>query len=401
MTARAIHSGPDGEEWRRYADLSAAEVARAVPTGSRRIRSQREALRRGLSCPDLAGVRADFREHLCSWWRVHVNHASWGGEGRPPRGTSEPTRARVCALAGMSESTYKACRRWWTARGYIAIARPGRTPDFRPGVLRSPQDRNVRQAYVLCIPRCGRTDPAPSSTQASTLTRPLSKSRRDFDRFPAREACASGSPRFAKTGAPRSPVLARGMFAAITDGWWAHITAPFASWTAADLVHAVDHWPGGRQHRTQLANIRHPAAWLRWRLSHWLASDGTPLPSPSQARAAAAEAHRAALIARERDPVFALFAARREQLRRHYHYDRADDAPALGTVVTRPRSVPGSWRPAPAHLRETKARTAPELPRWWTDAVEAAVRAAAEHERGQFSVPASHPGRVTSRSTRR
>ena len=68
-------------------------VARVVPPGSRRIRSQREALRGGLSCPDLADVRADFRAHLTDWWRIHVNHASWGGEGRPPRGTTEPTRA--------------------------------------------------------------------------------------------------------------------------------------------------------------------------------------------------------------------------------------------------------------------------------------------------------------------
>jgi hypothetical protein len=71
-----------------------------VPPGSRRIRSQREALLGGLSCPDLADVRADFREHLTAWWRIHVNHASWGGEGRPPRGTTEPTRAKVCELAG-------------------------------------------------------------------------------------------------------------------------------------------------------------------------------------------------------------------------------------------------------------------------------------------------------------
>jgi len=378
MTARTNRPGRDDEKQSRAAELRTTEVARAVPTGSRRIKSQREALRRGLACPELADVRADFREHLCSWWKVHVNHASWGGEGRPPRGTSEPTRARVCAMAGMSESTYKACRRWWTARGYVAIVRPGRTPDLSPGVLRSPEDRNIRQAYVLCVPRHGRAVPTPSPTPAPTLTRPLSKSRRDFDRFPAREARASGSSRPTKTGAPRSPLLTRGMFAAITDGWWAHITAPFASWTAADLVHAVDHWPSGRQHRTQLANIRHPAAWLRWRLSHWLASDGTPLPSPSQARAAAAEAHRAALAARERDPVFALFAARREQLRRRYHYDRADDAPALASV-TRPDSVLGSRRPASTDPRETMPRSA-VLPRWWTDAVEAAVRAVAEQE---------------------
>ena len=111
----------------------AREVARAVPAGSRRARDQREALRSGLSCPDLAGVRADFRAHLTAWWRIHVNHASWGGEGRPPRGTTEPTRARTCNLAGMSISTYKRCSRWWRARGYIAVARAGMDPHASPG----------------------------------------------------------------------------------------------------------------------------------------------------------------------------------------------------------------------------------------------------------------------------
>jgi hypothetical protein len=134
----------------------------------------------------------------------------------------------VCALTGMSESTYKACRRWWTARGYVAIVRPGRTRDFSPSVLRSPDDHNIRQAYVLCVPRHGKATPAPPPTSASTLTRPLSKSRRDFGRFHEREAQTSGSGRPVKTGAPRLPVLTRGKFTAITDGWWAHITAPFA-----------------------------------------------------------------------------------------------------------------------------------------------------------------------------
>lgn len=156
--------------------LSHADVARAVPAGSRRIRSQREALRRGLACPDLAAVRADFRAHLRDWWRIHVLHASWGGPGRPPRGTTEPTRARVCERAGVSVSTYKACRRWWEARGYIAIARPGTTPDLRPAVLSSPA--NIRQAYVLCIPREWRQ--APHREPVRPLTRPLSKSRRDI-----------------------------------------------------------------------------------------------------------------------------------------------------------------------------------------------------------------------------
>jgi len=281
----------------RLDGLSPLGVARVVPPGSRRVRSQREALRGGLGCPDLAAVRADFRAHLTGWWRIHVNHASWGGEGRPPRGTTEPTRAKVCQLAGrwgpdgewrpMSVSTFKACRRWWEARGYIAIVRPGWTPDLAPGVLRTPDEHNIRQAYVLCTPR--KACPAPGRSPASTLTRPLSQSRRDLDRFPARETLGQGPGKPDKTGAPRSPILCRGPLRELTDGWWAHLTAPFAAWSAADIVWAIDHEPNGRQHRYRLENVRHPVAWLRWRLSQWLDGDGTPLPSRSQQ---AAEAHR-------------------------------------------------------------------------------------------------------------
>lgn len=353
--------------------LSRAEVARAVPCGSRRIGSQREALRRGLACPDLADVRADFREHLGDWWRIHVFHASWGGEDRPPRGTTEPTRARVCALAGMSESTYKACRRWWEARGYIAIVRPGSTPDLRPAVLNSPGDGNIRQAYVLCVPREKR--PAPHRAPGQTLTRPLSKSRRDLDRFPARETRETGHPKSGKTGAPRSPVLHRGTLKGLTDGWWAHLTRPFTSWTAADIVWAVDHLPGGAQHRTLAANVRHPAGWLRWRLSHWLNPDGTAMPSPSQQRAADAERHRAYLERRDRELGLADRAA---AIRAALGYESAASAPQPDwspprCAVQRPLTGWAAHRSAPQPT-VTAHRTSPQ-PDWWTAAVTAAVAA--------------------------
>jgi len=203
----------------RPAGLSHAEVARAVPAGVRRIRSQREALRGGLSCPDLADVRADFREHLTAWWRIHVNHASWGGEGRPPRGTTEPTRAKVCELGGrldpetgerrpMSVSTYKRCSRWWRARGYAAIVRAGWTPALRAMALVSPEDHNERQVLVLCLPhrkKPGTRAPEPDQT----LTGPLSGSRREPGKAPcAREAKNQDKPE--KDRAPRGlPLLPR------------------------------------------------------------------------------------------------------------------------------------------------------------------------------------------------
>lgn len=350
--------------------LSRAEVARAVPPGSRRTGLQREALRRGLACPDLADVRADFREHLRDWWRIHVYHASWGGAGRPPRGTTEPTRARVCELAGISPSTYKACRRWWEARGYIAIVRPGSTPDLRPAVLACHADGNIRQAYVLCVPRERR--PAPSRTAACPLSRPLSKSRRDLDKLPAREARHKTGSTAGKTGAPRPPILCRGTLGSLTGGWWAHITAPFAAWSASDVVWAIDHLPNGRQHRTRVAHVRHPAGWLRWRLSHWLHANGTPLLSPTQARDEAAARHRAYLADRERQVPLA---ARAAQLRRLYRYDHADpaDTPAFTAWTGRSNRPVCRAEAAPTELP-------PKLPAWWTDAVAAATRAVVDGE---------------------
>jgi hypothetical protein len=66
-------------------------------------------------------------------------------------------------------------------------------------------------------------------------------------------------------------------------------------------VWAVDHLPNGRQHRMRTANVRHPAGWLCWRLSHWLNADGTARPSPSQERSESAERHRAYLARRDRE----------------------------------------------------------------------------------------------------
>jgi len=310
-----------------------------VPPGSRRIRSQREALAGGLSCPDLADVRSDFREHLTAWWRIHVNHASWGGEGRPPRGTTEPTRAKVCELAGrldpetgerrpISVSTYKRCSRWWRSRGYAAIVRPGWTPALRAMALVDPEDHNERQVLVLCLPH--RKKPAaPASGSGQALTGPLTGSRREPGKAPhAREAENEDNPE--KARAPRGQSLlppagpaplgtvpqsgsdalaaARAMqdrvrlLRSLSAEHLRHLARPFwlAGWRGVDVLHALDHEPGGRQHG-YTARVRSPAAWLRARLAAWLGPDGSPLPSPGQQRAAAAARARAEATARREE----------------------------------------------------------------------------------------------------
>ena len=104
-------------------------------------------------------------------------------------------------------------------------------------------------------------------------------------------------------------VLRKGPGQSLTDGWVAHLSAPFltAGWTASDLAWAVNHAPGGPQYRYLLDNVREAAPWLRWRLSAWLLPGEAALvdaghvswkharaaESPSQARARTAAAARA------------------------------------------------------------------------------------------------------------
>ena len=253
----------------------------------------------------------------------------------------------MCKLAGrldpetgerreMSVSTYKRCSRWWRDRGYAAIVRPGWTPALRAMALVGPEDHNERQVLVLCLPR--REKPAaPASGSCQALTEPLSGFRRKPDNAPhAHEAENEDKPEKARaprgqsllprTGpAPLGAVPQNGsealaaaqamqervrLLQRLSAEHLRHLTRPFwlAGWRPADVLHALDHEPGGRQHGYTAA-VRSPAAWIRARLAAWLGPDGTPLPSPGQLRAAAAAWARADAAAR-REEAARLAAAR-------------------------------------------------------------------------------------------
>jgi hypothetical protein len=451
-------------------------VARVVPPGMRRIRGQREALRGGLSCPDLAGVRADFRDHLTDWWRIHVYYASWGGQDRPPRGTTQPTRDLVCSEPGhdergrrrggigISESTYTRCRRWWQARGYVAIVRPGWTPDLRPMVLISPEDHNERQVLVLCLPR--QKPAAPPREPVPDLSGPLTGSRREPGKAPhardpqtkteaktkpEKDRAARGQSLLPRPGrAPLAAVpqtgsealaAARAMQerARLLQGLSAehlrHLARPFwrAGWRPADVLHAIDHDRGGRQHGYTAA-VRSPAAWIRARLAAWLDPDGTPLPSPSQQRAAAAARTRAEAAARRAETARlqaarttdadtpgwagrarAMLADRGGTVARDLHrwqqHHAPEAAPEAGRAAgNRPRAAPRSpLRPDPVPARPNTpaaapaaatAPRAPEPPAWWTRAVAAAVRAAAAQEAAEAARQAQPDGHAMTWSGR-
>ena len=139
----------------------------------------------------------------------------------------------------MSATTYKSCRRWWQGRGYIAIVRPGWTPAVSPMATADLDAPNEAQVYVLCVPRAQRHCIMAGQrrtrrvTAGQSETRPLTPSRREVVRYPARGKNPEQAkpPKTGNSASPRArlPWPLRG----ISDGWWAHLTGPYA---AARLV---------------------------------------------------------------------------------------------------------------------------------------------------------------------
>ena len=299
------HPGP-GESPLRAPGPSRLEIALAVPSGSRRARSQRAFLAALAADPELAELRCDARHNVMTCARIWARHACWRTL------TTRPTRARVCEQARISVSTYKACRRWLEARGYLGLVSPGRTQRFRPMALADPDAPNEAAVLVLAVPR--RKSLSRSAVAGQAENRPPTGSRREpCLALRAREASSKVKTRIARAprGLPsvpphpdrpltgraktRSDGLAAAavvrdrsrQLAALSPEHVRHLARQFlaAGWTAADVLHALDHDPGGRQHGYTAA-VRSAAGWARSRLAAWLDSAGAPLPSRSQVRAA-------------------------------------------------------------------------------------------------------------------
>jgi hypothetical protein len=302
-----------------HADMTLAEVLRAIPPTSRRAPDQQRALAAALAYLALVaaaeGMQERRRRKLELWIRIHVFYASWGGEGRAPRAVSSPGRDTVCDLIRdektgnpLSLTGYKRLRRFWEAAGFVAIVREGWTPDLSPGVLREPgRDHNMTQAYVICVPtRAERKARRRRHGFASDETGPLSGfSSREDSPTRAREGnpenrsgasccyqpASPGQPEPAKP-APREAGLRVGVLARVTDGWFRHLTRLFAGLPAPDLLWVIDHRPDGTPHLGTDGHVRHPTGWLRHRLGFWINDDGTRRPTPREGAAERAELHR-------------------------------------------------------------------------------------------------------------
>jgi hypothetical protein len=315
-----------GADPSRWPAPGRAQIARAVPAGSRRARSQRDFLAALAADPDLAELRADCARNVLECARVWARYADWADQ------TTRPTRARVCAQVGgrgrggqLGLSTFKKCRAWLESRGYLGTVVAGSTAAL-DGMRTSPalvdeQAPNTAAVYVLAVPRRKQLIRRPACSDP--LNRPPSGLRKEPVQGHARETPGQ---RQNRAGCARAVLLAAGRARCatagqgITKGWAAHLAGPFAAagWTPGDVAHAVDYEPGGAQHRLS-ARVAHVVGWLRWRLARWLGADGAPLPSASQQRAAA----RAAA------------AAERARLREHLaaiRRDRVDPAPHAAAI---------------------------------------------------------------------
>ena len=126
-----------------------------------------------------------------------------------------------------------------------------------------------------------------------------------------------------------------------------HLCRPFwqAGWLPRDVLHAIDHEPGGRQHG-YTNEVRSPAAWVCTRLAEWLDTSGAPMPSRSQQSAEVrrlvlaeqADRRAQAEAARARDVDHAGHAARARQM-------LADRITTRATAAVPPRSFPAARSP--------------------------------------------------------
>jgi hypothetical protein len=227
--------------------------------------------------------------------------------------TTRPGHERVAQLAGTSVRTVRRCVRWLHEQGLMGTVSPGTTPLLRPGVLHGLADaaeRNDAAVYVLAVPRRKRL--TTSALMSSGEFGRLSVLRRRTVKAPRARTVQEGKVKGEKARPPAGPpsvprsgaefpigknpeTRSEGLAAAqamrdrsrllarLSREHLRQLAKQFyaAGWSPADVLHALDYGPDGRQHGYS-ADVRHPAGWVRWRLSLWLGSDGLPRPSRGQ-----------------------------------------------------------------------------------------------------------------------
>ena len=301
--------------WPSDQAISRLAIVKAIRPGSKRARDQRRYLRAVLADPVIAALRADRRRAVLELARILARHANWRDM------TSWRPREQACAEIGSSRdpskplsiSAYKAARRVLEDRGFLGLVAQGWTSALRAGAL--DDGTGTSAVFVLTVPR--RKQRLRSDRELSQVIRPLTGSRREPGiALRAREARAEvkgenpevkGEKARAPRGLPVLPPAGAAPLAAVPENrtealaaaqvmqerarllrrisaeHLRHLARPFfaAGWSPRDLLHAIDHEPGGRQHG-YTSGVRSPAGWIRSRLAAWFGPNGVPLPSRSQ-----------------------------------------------------------------------------------------------------------------------
>ncbi|MBT2234978.1 hypothetical protein [Nonomuraea sp. NEAU-A123] len=296
---------------------SRAAVLSAVPEGMRRATSQRAFLRAVKEHPDALALKCHAYRNLTEVAGKLADWADWTTL------TTRPTEQRIADDLDLALSTVKRWIRWLRERGFLGVVEEGTTNRFRRGNQCGLTDDglgNRAAVWVLCtpIPELDETDMRTdkTTTEPPSLTLPKrvkegpthareerSSPRRSNRISTTNEAAATpGTRKHALQVAQKihdeSTTLGR-----LSPWYIRHLTRVFvaAGWTAADVLHALDHQPDGAAWTytwTSRDQIRNTPGWVRFRLSAWLDEHGRPLPGKSQrlmAAAAQLRAERAAL----------------------------------------------------------------------------------------------------------
>lgn len=278
----------------------------------RRAPSQQAFLRAVKEHPDALTLKCHAYRNLTE---VAVKLADWADWAQM---TTRPTEQRIADDLDLSLSTVKRWIRWLRERGFLGVVEEGTTVRFRKGTRCGLVDDglgNRAAVWVLCTP-APELDKHDPPTDKTTTEPPSCTSRRGVQEGPthARERRSSSRRRTrisTTDGAAATPGTrkhALQIAQRIHDDsttlrrlspWYIrHLTRIFvvAGWTAADVLHALDHMPEGTAWTytwTSRDQIRNVPAWVRFRLAAWLDEHGRPLPGKSQRLADAAARLRA------------------------------------------------------------------------------------------------------------
>ena len=239
-------------------------------------------------------MRADRRRNVLAAARI----LGWTSRD----GTTRPTRSRTAARMGTTERTVTRAWRDLERLGYLHCTEAGTTAAYRPGWHR--HEGNLARSWRLVLPRTKEnvtppvvdleiTPTRPRETEISTGQPPWPLERQAHRRDEIRKAAESLRREHLVLRRISAPALASILRPWFTANSKSKSDREFTgSWTPADVLWAIEHLPSGHLHRCG-ASVRHPRAWLAYRLAFWAGH-----PPHSAELAARAERHRARRVPR-------------------------------------------------------------------------------------------------------